>query len=227
MFPERWGARYWSISEFRKVGLEAVVGDFSSLFQTWHALSNFDVDVAVFGDKREEIVLVDDFLWNELDRELHVLIAFHGCAIVKILDIQDHEFGIWSRDGAVEETFGGGETGALCRGHAGEIEFVAADSDSDSMGFVFGGSNGGNEASIGDFPAFRHSGAGDEINCVGTGGHTGTYALCEASEIIGQCFDPDLFVWAAAEGIVLEGLSGDFVDDGMSLRLVDLVDARA
>ena len=57
--------------------LEALVGDDASLWQAVQSFSNFDVDPTVV-NKRKKIILVDDFLWNDADWELHVLVAIHG-----------------------------------------------------------------------------------------------------------------------------------------------------
>ena len=71
--------------------MEAVVGNASSLFEAGHALSNFDVNVSI-REKGEKVVMVNDFLGDEFDWELHVLISFHGGAVVKF-DIEDCELG--------------------------------------------------------------------------------------------------------------------------------------
>jgi hypothetical protein len=141
VLPERWGARHGSIARCCKVCLETVIGNASSLFEAQHAFSDFYVYMAI-GGKRKKVVLVDDFLRNKLEWELHVFIAVHGCAIVEVFDIQRHNFCIGSRYGAAEETFSGGQAGALYRGHTREVKFVAADSDLDTVGLVLGQSNG-------------------------------------------------------------------------------------
>ena len=57
--------------------LEALVGDDASLGKAIHSFPNFDVDPTVV-IKRKKIILVDDFLWNDADWELHVHVAIHG-----------------------------------------------------------------------------------------------------------------------------------------------------
>jgi hypothetical protein len=51
---ERPGTRNWSVTKGGEVLLEAVVGDASSLFEAWHAFSDFDVDVTIVDKVKEE-----------------------------------------------------------------------------------------------------------------------------------------------------------------------------
>ena len=226
VFPERWSARHWSVAESCEMLLEAVVGNASSLFEAGHALANFDVHVSV-RDKVEKVILGDDFVGDQLDWQLHVLVPFHGGAIVKVFDIEDHELGVGSGDSAVEETFSCGQASALGGGDTGKIESVAAHSDTDTMCLGFVGSDGRNEAPIGDLAADRDSTAFDESDGVGAGGHAGTNALGEASEVVGEGLDPNVFIRTGAEGRVLERLAGDVIDDGVGLWMSDVIHARA
>ncbi len=190
MLIERRGARHGSVSKSDEVFFESVVGNASSLFEARHAFADFDVDVSI-GDKVKQLVLVNDFLWDELEWELHVFVPFHGGAVVKVFYIEHHKFGVRSGDGAVEETFGGGQACTLGGGQAWEVEFVTTHRDANTVRLGLGWSNGRNEASIGDSSAGRHGVSVNEKNGVGTGGHPGADALCEASEIVGQGRDPD------------------------------------
>ena len=52
--------------------LEAAVGNVSSLFEAGHAFTNFNVNVTI-REKGKKVVLVNDFLGDEFDWELHVL----------------------------------------------------------------------------------------------------------------------------------------------------------
>ncbi len=168
-----------------QVFLEFVVGNAASLLEAWHAFSDFNVNVAV-GDKVKQVVLVDDFLGNELQRELHVFVALHRCAIVEIFYIQYHVFGVRSRDGAVEMTLGSGEACALCRGHTRVVEFVTTDGDADTVDLGLGWTDGGNEASIRDFAVLWNGLPFDEENDIGTKGLASTDSLGESAEIVGQ-----------------------------------------
>ena len=168
-----------------QVFLEFVVGNAASLLEAWHAFSDFNVNVAV-GDKVKQVVLVDDFLGNELQRELHVFVALHRCAIVEIFYIQYHVFGVRSRDGAVEMILGSGEACALCRGHTRVVEFVTTDGDADTVGLGLGGTDGGNKASIRYFAVLWNGLPFDEENDIGTKGLASTDSLGESAEIVGQ-----------------------------------------
>jgi hypothetical protein len=180
MLIERLGARQGSVAKGGQVFLESVVGNASSLFEAQHAFPEFEVDVPI-GDKVKQMVLVNDFLWDELDRELHLFVTFHEGSVVKVFDIEHHKFGGRSGDGAVEETFGCGQACALGGGQAGEVEFVATHRDADTVRFGLGWSIGRNEASIGDLSAGRNGLLFNEDDGVGTSGHPGANALGEAA----------------------------------------------
>ena len=76
-------------------------------------------------------------------------------------------------------------------GGAQEIKAVAYHSDADTVDFGLGGSNGGNHVGIGDFEVRGNGRFGNKEDGVGAGGHAGAYALDEASEIVGECLEPD------------------------------------
>ena len=84
-----------------KVSFEPVVGNAAGLFEAGHAFSDLEVIPAV-RTECAEVVLVDYFVRDTDQCEFHVLIAGHGGAIVKLLDISGHEAGTRSGDGAVK-----------------------------------------------------------------------------------------------------------------------------
>ena len=84
---------------------EQLLCNHTSLGQTIHAATNFNVDFAIM-DLVHEVVLVDDFLRDDVNVEEHVFVAFHWCPQVKVFNIDTHEFGIGSGGNAVEEDFG-------------------------------------------------------------------------------------------------------------------------
>ena len=69
-----------------KVSFEPVIDDAVCLFEAGHAFSDIEVDPAI-RTERAEVVLVDYFFRDAGQCEFHVLVAGHGGAIVKILDI--------------------------------------------------------------------------------------------------------------------------------------------
>ena len=83
MSPELWGARDGEIAVLREVNGEAVVSNFTCLFEAGHAFSYFDINNA-FDGNCVEVVLVYDFLGNDFDGELHVFVNFEGGFVIKI-----------------------------------------------------------------------------------------------------------------------------------------------
>ena len=69
----------------------------TSLWQSIHTFVNLDIDVAIV-HQWHEVALIDDFLRNELDRELHEFRSLHWGVQVEVLDVDSHEFGTWSGD---------------------------------------------------------------------------------------------------------------------------------
>ena len=69
-----------------KVSFELVVGDAAGLFEAGHAFSDLHVDSAV-QTERAEAVLVNNFVWDACQGELHVLVSGHGGAIIEVFDI--------------------------------------------------------------------------------------------------------------------------------------------
>ena len=59
---------------------ESVVRDESCLLEAWHALADVDVDPSPFV---LEVVLGDDFIWNDGKRELHIFEPYHGSKVIK------------------------------------------------------------------------------------------------------------------------------------------------
>ena len=113
-------------------------------------------------------------------------------------------------------------------GDTGVIESVAAHGHTDTVRLVFVGSDGKNEAPIGDLAADRDSMAFDESNGIDVdAGHAGTNVLDEASKGVGEGLDPNVFTRTGAEGRVLERLARDFIDDSIGVWMRDVIHARA
>ena len=66
-------------------------------------------------------------------------------------------------------------------GCAQEIKAVAAHSDTDTVDFGLGGSNGADHAGVGDFAVIGNGRFGNKEDGVGAGGHAGADALGKAS----------------------------------------------
>ena len=89
----------------------------------------------------------DDFFRNDVKGDLHLFVTFHGCVIVKVINLKDKEASIGSRYGDVEQIFFC-EAGGISCGDAGEIQFITIHSDMYVMGFCLMKSNFGDELLI-------------------------------------------------------------------------------
>jgi len=67
-----------------EVRFELLVCNDASLLQSIHTASDLDVDPAVGRGYVFEFVLIDNFLWDDVDVEAHVLVALHGGAKVEV-----------------------------------------------------------------------------------------------------------------------------------------------
>ena len=72
-----------------KVSFEPVVGDAAGFFEVGHAISDIELNPSI-RTECAEVVLFDDFVRDTGQREFRVVVAGHGGAIVKILDIHGH-----------------------------------------------------------------------------------------------------------------------------------------
>jgi hypothetical protein len=100
-------------------GGQVVISNAAGLLEAGHSLVYLQVHIPI-GGQGGEVVLAGDFVGDKGKRELHVFEAGHGCTIVEIFYIEDHEFCTRGGDGAIQKAFGGGEAGTLCGGDAGE-----------------------------------------------------------------------------------------------------------
>ena len=87
VLPERRSSRNRGESKMGKVSFEPVVGNAAGLFEAGHAFLDLEVNPA-FRTEYAEVVLVNYFVRDTGQCEFHVLVAGHGGAIVKVLDIR-------------------------------------------------------------------------------------------------------------------------------------------
>ena len=78
-----------------KVRFEPVVGDAAGLFEARHTFLDIELNLAV-RTECVEVVLVNYFVRDTGQCDFHVLVAGHGGAILKILDIEGHNTGTGS-----------------------------------------------------------------------------------------------------------------------------------
>ena len=88
------------------------------------------------------------------------------------------------------------------------------------MEFLFVRTEGGYEASIGDFAAAWNRRRSYEVNGIGAGGHAGANNLGKSAKVVGVGMDPDGLVWTADEVMVFESLAGLGVNDGVGFGAV-------
>jgi hypothetical protein len=157
--------------------------------------------------------LFDDFSSNQGKGKLHVFISFHRCAIINVFEIKDHAFCVGCGQGAIDETFGGGEAGALSCGDAGVVEAINTDGDTDMMYFVLCGMDGGNKTAIGDFSSDGHLIAPNEKYGVGASRHASADASGQSAKVIGKGLDTETSDGAPGQVTVFQRLASGFIDD--------------
>ena len=198
MLPKIRSARYRGVAELGKMGLQAIIGYFAGLLEAGHALADFHIDPAVRGESAH-IVLLNDFLRDEAERNFHVFKLVHGSVVIKILDVECQELDIGSGYGTVQEAFCGGEAGTLSCGDTNIVEFVASESDADSVCFCFVGLDGRHKASICYFLPRRYIAEGDKENSVGSMRHSSANSLRQSAKIVGEALDPESLIGSGAE----------------------------
>ena len=111
---------------------------------------------------------------------------------------------MWGGDDTVDEEFCQGEIACWGGGRTFIGDAVAAHGKTETMGFRFKGSNGGDDATVGDLAAFWMGDVGvvDKGDGVGAFGRGGRTPLGEAGEFIGIGVDPSVGGWASDEGAV-------------------------
>jgi hypothetical protein len=212
--PEGGCARNGGISVLGKMLGETVVGDATSLFEAWDALTDLHVYPSIGVDKVAKIVLEDDLVREEGDVHFHVLVAIHGSPVVEIFDVHTGEPRTGSRNRAVKEEFGGGERGTLggCRSRV--VETIATGTVADTMGFSFGGANGGLLLAVRNLTAGGDVGARDKKDGVGAN-YPGANPLGKATDVVGHAPEPKIAVGALDELAVVVGGTGAGVDDSV------------
>ena len=106
--------------------------------------------------QRAQLVLFNHCVGKHPDGNAHVLIAFHGRAEVKILEIFGQKLCIWSGIDAVDQEFGGGQIGSFGADFEGAVSFVATNCPVHSMGFCFLGAERRHHTEVCGFVALRH-----------------------------------------------------------------------
>jgi hypothetical protein len=68
-----------------------------------YPLPNFNVDPAVRSDNVAKVVMVDDFVRDDVEMETHVLRVWHGGVEVEIGKVDAQKLGPRGTDGGIDE----------------------------------------------------------------------------------------------------------------------------
>ena len=88
VLPDRRSARDRSITKLGKTCSEAVVGNAADLFETGHAISDFEVEPTSRSSKSTKFLLVETFGWKYVESELHTIKTLRGGVVVEVLDVK-------------------------------------------------------------------------------------------------------------------------------------------
>ena len=142
-----------------------VVGKFSCLDETVEAFVDLEIDVAVV-DEGFEVVLVDDGLWDEFDRDTHVFGSCHEGVEVEVGDVKCGITCFCGGDGAIEVTFDGWHVDGWCAGGASVIVIVVGDGETNAVHFSLKWFERGDDADVADCAAFWNVVEGDGCYCL-------------------------------------------------------------
>lgn len=187
-----------------EVGDKGIIGDSASLGEAIHAFADFNVDKTLFINNGCEIVLVNDWLWDDRDVDTHVFVTCHGIVEVEILDVHAHEFGIRGADDTVEEDLGCGDAGCFGADVMGVVNEVAANSVANAPWVSFEGSVRCHNSEVSGFATFGNGRAWDEEHGVSSFGVF--VALGQASKFLAVGIFPEGASTAVAQG----GVFGQF-----------------
>ncbi len=79
--------------------------------KTIHPLLNLNVDPGVRSDNVVKVVMCNDFIEDDVEREMHVLGVWHGSVEVEISKVDAQKLGPRGTDGGFGEQFGRSEIG--------------------------------------------------------------------------------------------------------------------
>ena len=154
VLPEGGGPGDRVVSERGEVVDEAVLCDSSCLFETRNTLPDLHVHVPIFLN-RFEIIFTYNLIGDEGDGHTHVFVCCEGGAVVEFGKVDGSESCGWVADGAVDEALHGGDGGACGRCVAIVLESVATGGESHAIWLFFEGSQGRDQACVGDLAAVR------------------------------------------------------------------------
>ena len=122
------------VSVLGKVLNETVLGHVTGLFETQHSLPNLHVEkTTVFNTF--EIIFDYSLIGDDHNGDAHVFVGGEGGAIIEFSNV-------YGADGAVEEEFDGGDSGACGKCITGVLKAITASSDTHAIIFFLGGVRG-------------------------------------------------------------------------------------
>ena len=179
----------WGISKLCKVILEVQVGNESSLMEAVHSLLEINVHVSVVHE-RKDILLLDDFFRYCVNGQAHLFVPFHWGVQAEIFDVARHELGIQRVDDNVEEELGGSHVRVWRADIARIVNEVSANGEADVMLLGLLGTDGGDDAAVGDLAPNGYLIVPDEDDGFGPGCHSVTNAAGESAELVGKGLVP-------------------------------------
>ena len=96
----------------------------------------------------------------------------------------------------------------MCSGGACVFEAITTNRDAYAVVFFLVGPKAGYEARVRDFSASWDLGAWNEAYGISTLLHSGTHALRQHAQVIGECACPEAFCWSTDQMPVLQRIPG-------------------
>ena len=203
---------HWGVSEFGKVELKSVVGDFSGVFHAQHVISNLHVHPPISGECAK-IVLRNNFFRDDGKGNFNILVPVHRCVVIIFLNVQCEEPGIGCRHCTVEQELSLSHNGKRCGDDTGKIQFVTTHGDNHSVCFSLVGLDTGHKLGVGDLVAGWNVAAKNKKDCVSASGHVCANTLGDVGDVVGEVVGPDVLVRPLYEVKVFQGVAGHLVDD--------------
>jgi len=95
-----------------------------------------------------EVLLINDVLWEQMNREFHIFEPIERCSQIKILDVHSHEFCILCAEDAIQNYFGCGEVCCASGELARIFDEVASRRHADAVWIFFLGAEVNDDARV-------------------------------------------------------------------------------
>jgi hypothetical protein len=194
----------------------------TSLRQAVHPLTDFHKDKTIYS-LVEESIMLNDVLWEEGERHLHIFIPVKWHVKVHVLDVGAGKTCALCADHAVPKKFGGNHVSGTCGEFKGIIDQVTTNRDANGVRVLFLWTMIDDNSTIHDCPVSRDVlnlfGRKEEV-CIGPIGN-GWFSLCQLMYLFAHCQDPEIFeVVIMLQFLVLcYGYLGDGMDNATAVLL--------